>query len=237
MRTEAAAIAFRVFLDRGFDDVTVDELCAAMGLSRRSFFRYFKAKEDVVLAHLGDFAEKSCASFSSRPDQEELWPALRRSMDPFVHQAGAHPARTLGILRLIRDSPTLRAAHLDRIDRWRASLATAIAHRRGLENTDLYAAVLASAALGAFTSAVPQWAHNPDTTPLADLLDHAFAAITPHPAPTAVPDRTTNNAEIPGLTHSVRDAEEGADPLKATTLGKDPAHGRTDPMAETSRSA
>jgi len=169
MRAEAAGIAFRMFLDRGFDDVTVDDLCAAMGLSRRSFFRYFKAKEDVVLAHLGDFAEKSCASFSSRPDQEELWPALRRSMDPFVHQAGAHPARTLGILRLIRDSPTLRAAHLDRIDRWRASLATVIAHRRGLENADLHATVLASAALGAFTSAVPQWAHNPDTTPLADL--------------------------------------------------------------------
>ena len=200
MRTEAAAIAFRVFLDRGFDDVTVDDLCAAMGLSRRSFFRYFKAKEDVVLAHLGDFAEKSCASFSSRPDQEELWPALRRSMDPFVHQARAHPARTLGLLRLIRDSPTLRAAHLDRIDRWRASLATVIAHRRGLENADLHATVLASAALGAFTAAVQQWAPNPDTTLLADLLDHAFAAITPHPAPTTVPNRSTNNTEIPGLT-------------------------------------
>jgi len=200
MRAEAAGIAFRVFLDRGFDDVTVDDLCAAMGLSRRSFFRYFKAKEDVVLAHLGDYAEKSCASLSSRPDQEDLWPALRRSMDPFVRQAGAHPTRTLGLLRLIRDSPTLCAAHLDRIDRWRARLATVIAHRRGLENADLHAAVLASAALGAFTAAVEHWAHNPDTTLLADLLDHAFAAITPRPTPTAVPDRSTNNGESPGLT-------------------------------------
>jgi AcrR family transcriptional regulator len=182
MRAEAADIAIRVFLDRGFDDVTVDDLCAAVGLSRRSFFRYFKAKEDIVLAHLADVAEKCLANFSSRPGQEELWLALRRSMDPFVRQVSANSARALALLRLIQDSPTLRAAHLDRVDRWRAGLAAAVVRRRGLENADLHAAVLASAAMGALTAAVQQWADDPDPTPLADLVDQAFAAIAPQPA-------------------------------------------------------
>jgi AcrR family transcriptional regulator len=92
MRAEAAAIAIQLFLDQGFDDTTVDDLCAAMGLSRRSFFRYFKAKEGIVLVHLGDFAEQGCVSFSSRPGQEELWPALRHAMDPFARYATADPA-------------------------------------------------------------------------------------------------------------------------------------------------
>jgi AcrR family transcriptional regulator len=209
MRAEAAGIAIRVFLDRGFDDVTVDDLCAAIGLSRRSFFRYFKAKEDIVLARLADLAEKGRASFSSRSDQEEPWLALRRSMDPFVHQVDAHPARALAVLRLIQDSPTLYAAQLDRVDRWRAGLATVIARRRGLENADLHAAVLASAAMGALSAAVQQWANDPDTIPLADLVDLAFAVIAPHPAPPAVPDRSTNNVEGPRLTSGPRRGGSG----------------------------
>ena len=52
MLSEVAEMATQLFLAKGFDETTVDEICAAAGLSRRSFFRYFKTKEDIVISQL-----------------------------------------------------------------------------------------------------------------------------------------------------------------------------------------
>lgn len=180
MRAEAAAVAIELFLAHGFDATTVDDLCAATGLSRRSFFRYFKAKEDIVLAHLGGVAKQGCDAFTERPEHEDAWTALRHSMDPFTGDT-ADPDRTLALLRLVQSSPTLRAAHLDRLELWRASLATAIAHRAGRPAADLHASVLAAAALGAYTAAVRQWVDSNATMSLDSLLDQAFAVLEPAP--------------------------------------------------------
>src|ERR1700678_3423705 len=49
-RSEIAAAALRLFSDKGFSGVTVDQIVAAAGVSRRTFFRYFETKEDALLA-------------------------------------------------------------------------------------------------------------------------------------------------------------------------------------------
>ncbi|MFX6226362.1 helix-turn-helix domain-containing protein, partial [Acinetobacter baumannii] len=45
---EISGIAMRLFLDQGFEQTTIDQIAAAAGISRRSFFRYFGTKEDVL---------------------------------------------------------------------------------------------------------------------------------------------------------------------------------------------
>ena len=48
MRDALVAAAFRLFLERGYEQTTVDDIVALAGVGRRSFFRYFPSKEDVV---------------------------------------------------------------------------------------------------------------------------------------------------------------------------------------------
>ncbi|EFD71230.1 LOW QUALITY PROTEIN: regulatory protein, partial [Streptomyces lividans TK24] len=48
MREALVAAAFRLFLERGYEQTTVDDIVALAGVGRRSFFRYFPSKEDVV---------------------------------------------------------------------------------------------------------------------------------------------------------------------------------------------
>src|SRR3712207_3620346 len=55
VQAEIAAAAMRLFLDRGFEATTMEQIAAEVGISRRSLFRYFGTKEDIVL---GDHAEQ-----------------------------------------------------------------------------------------------------------------------------------------------------------------------------------
>jgi len=48
-----AEVGLAMFLERGFEATTIDEIAEGSGISRRTFFYYFRSKEDVLLAHPG----------------------------------------------------------------------------------------------------------------------------------------------------------------------------------------
>ncbi|MFE9820635.1 TetR family transcriptional regulator [Streptomyces sp. NPDC005791] len=71
-----AAIA--MFLERGFDKVSVAEVAAAAGISKPTLFRYFPAKEDLVLHRFADHEDEAARVVSGRPDGVPPLDALRR---------------------------------------------------------------------------------------------------------------------------------------------------------------
>lgn len=182
-RAEIAEVAFQVFAERGFDEVTATEVAAAAGISRASFFRYFDSKEDAVFVAQEEMGAKVAAALRERPAGEDAWTALRRALDAAVGLYQRSPSEALGRLQLIRCTPNLRVHQLERLAQWREVIGAALGARLGLAATDIKVEALVGAALGALDAASSRWADSDGADDLIELIDEAFAAIAePFPA-------------------------------------------------------
>src|SRR3954453_22595979 len=107
MRDALVAAAFQLFLERGYEQTTVDDIVAQAGVGRRSFFRYFPSKEDVVFPeHERCLAEMS-AFLGTSTDGEPLdvvCDAARLVMRMYA----ANPDFSVQRYRLTREVPSLR---------------------------------------------------------------------------------------------------------------------------------
>src|SRR5580704_15932053 len=68
-RTRLLDAALRVIRNKGYGSSTVDEICREAGLSKGSFFHYFRSKEDLALAAAAYFSERADAMFGAAPYQ------------------------------------------------------------------------------------------------------------------------------------------------------------------------
>src|SRR5687767_6815234 len=72
--------ALMLLATKGFDAVTVDDIVAVAGVSRRTFFRYFASKEDVVVRFIADMGAGVVAELAARPRDEPPSTALRHAV-------------------------------------------------------------------------------------------------------------------------------------------------------------
>jgi AcrR family transcriptional regulator len=77
--SEIAAAAMTLFGEHGFDDVTVEEIAAAAGISSRTFFRYYATKEEVILQYQRRLNERLVEALAGRPPEEGPVTALREA--------------------------------------------------------------------------------------------------------------------------------------------------------------
>ncbi|MGW2714127.1 TetR family transcriptional regulator [Streptomyces sp. NPDC001356] len=128
MYQDVSDIAVRLFLERGFDAVSVAEVAAAAGISKPTLFRYFPAKEDLVLHRIADHETEAARVVAGAADPVD---ALRRHFleglarrDP-VTGLNDHPA-VLAFHRLLYGTPSLVARAYAHQERSEAALAQAL---------------------------------------------------------------------------------------------------------------
>ena len=126
-----ARAALDLFARQGYDETTVDEIAAAVGISRRTFFRYFESKPDVVWgefdAELGRLRDR----LAEASDAEPLMDVLRRSVMA-TNRFGAGELDELRIrMVLIGTVPTLVAHSAVRYEEWCDVVAGFAATRLG----------------------------------------------------------------------------------------------------------
>jgi AcrR family transcriptional regulator len=176
-RAEIADAALRLFFDRGFEGVTVDEIVSAAGVSRRTFFRYFETKEDALLA---DYPELNArlreALDAAEPDRAmaAIRAALHGMADWYIERSEAVLARS----QVIRDtSLNVAARNLEFLTQWERGVAHAVANQVGADAGDLLPRTAAAMIVGAFRAALTQWVRSSCGQDLHALIDQALDLI------------------------------------------------------------
>ncbi|MFC7263526.1 TetR/AcrR family transcriptional regulator [Streptomyces lutosisoli] len=123
--------AIGLFLEKGFDAVSVAEIAAAAEISKPTLFRYFPAKEDLVLYRFADHEDEAARVVAGRAEGESVIGALRahfldglRRRDP-VTGLNDHPA-VHAFHRLLYGTPSLVARLYGYLERSEAALAEAL---------------------------------------------------------------------------------------------------------------
>jgi AcrR family transcriptional regulator len=173
VREQIADIALDLFAERGFENVTVEEIATAAGISARSFFRYFPNKEDVVVGDPIPAGERIRDAFAARPSDEPIWTSLRVAFDPLIENVDARRGTT--IMKVISSTPSLRAHSLEKHHAWATMLSPLVAGRLDAGPAqNLRAETLIRAALACFDVAIAEWTEHDGAIPLPPLLDQAF---------------------------------------------------------------
>ncbi|MDX6314585.1 MAG: hypothetical protein QOF44_4049 [Streptomyces sp.] len=172
-RTRDALVraAVELFVRKGYERTTVDEIAAAVDVSQRTFFRYFANKEEVALALEATSEEQFVAAVAARPAGEAPFEALRgalfESWDNITAAIGAIvpiPVH-MRLYRLMESTPALLAAQMRRSAAMEERLAQVIARREDLDpRTDPRARVLVAAFTGVLRSARCEWSHGEETS-------------------------------------------------------------------------
>jgi mycofactocin system transcriptional regulator len=175
-RTVLERLGFELFAQRGFDGTTVDDIADAAGIGRRTFFRYFASKNDLVW---GDFEAQLVrleALLAAAGPDTPMMDAIRRAVVEFNRFDPAvvpwHRQRMALILRV----PTLQADSAVRYASWRALVTEFAARRLGLPASDLLPRLIGSTVLAACVAAYEQWLTD-DGADLGDLLDAAVGQL------------------------------------------------------------
>lgn len=102
-----ADVALRLFLTDGYEATTLDAIASAAGISRRTFFHYYKSKDDILISMQSGMGEAIAAGLRQEPDDARPVTALRNVA---LRLAAAYPAgEMLAIDRLMRSSAAVMA--------------------------------------------------------------------------------------------------------------------------------
>lgn len=177
-RAELEHLALDLFAARGFEETTVDDLAEAAGIGRRTFFRYFPSKNDVVWGDFDAALEGLRARLAAVPAEVPLRDGIREAVLAFnALPPEAEPQHRVR-MGLVLHTPALQAHSTLRYAGWRAVIAEHVAARLGLAADDFLPRVLAHQALATAVAAYEQWLDRPGTD-LSALIDQAFRTLPP----------------------------------------------------------
>lgn len=178
-----AEAARQMVASRGLDQVTVEEIAEAAGVSPRTFFNYFSCKEEALVGmEPGFLAELADELRARHPDEAPL--AALRAVLGIDADPGATQRRWQVRNELVARYPALVPRHLAALAQVEVVLAGALADRLGLDAArDPGPRLQVAAALAAIRSGLDWWEASDRSHPLPEVFDRALATVVADPGP------------------------------------------------------
>ena len=175
-RAELELVALELFARDGFERTTVADIAAAAGISRRTFFRYFASKNDVVWGDFDGLLRRMEAWLTEAPADRPLLETLADAVVRFNRLPPAAVPAHRRRMSLILHVPALQAHSTLRYADWRGVVARYAARRLGVGVEELGPRLVGHVALGAAVAAYDQWLAD-DAGELEPLLRRAFGTL------------------------------------------------------------
>ena len=157
VRTAIWDAATDLFAEEGFDETTVDDIAKKAGVSRRSFFRYFSSKSDLMAYGVFGYGTQLNDAIEACPPHLPMEDVFRRSVFQVAQQCAAHP-RTRKVMEIAAKYPAAREALQSRIAELQGRVAAAFEPRcRHSANSDFPPEVVASLTLSVLGVIFQEW--------------------------------------------------------------------------------
>ncbi|MFF0445026.1 TetR family transcriptional regulator [Streptomyces sp. NPDC004609] len=189
-RNDLARAALELFITKGYEQTTVDEIAEAADVSQRTFFRYFASKEEVAFTIQTLIESHFVKAVRERPAHEPPFEAMRRAVLAAWDTIGEAIEEIIPLelhmraYLVIESTPALLAVHLRRSTDLEESIARLIADREGLDiDTDPRPRVAVAAFSGVMRVAGRVWGQGEDFSAeairdlTANYLEHLGAAL------------------------------------------------------------
>jgi AcrR family transcriptional regulator len=162
--------AMRLAIERGLENILVEDIAAAAGVSPRTYNNYFANKYEAICSLAADRATRTGRALRERPAGEPLWESIRLSVLAEYEAGDPDPEWVAGV-RLVTSAPDLQGEYLKARSAMERELAAAIAARTGdgLLPVAVAAAVNATAEL-----AVSRWLDSGGAEPIHTYVENAL---------------------------------------------------------------
>jgi len=178
-RTKLAAqierIALSLFVLRGISAVTVDEIADAADISRRTFFRYFASKEDLLLGDRQRYDDSLARTLRKEQPSPSAVRMLRDILVEMSHEVEAEADLARLRLELFRKYPDEMSGAFEQQKAWNSTSTQMVAQRMGLDHAhDMRPALIVGVMMSAGNVALHNWFVRGAKQPLHELVEAAL---------------------------------------------------------------
>jgi TetR/AcrR family transcriptional regulator, regulator of mycofactocin system len=175
-RKQIARVALQLFVDRGFEETTMDDIAVELGLARRTVFRYYRSKNDLVWGEFEEVLERLHDDLRTVNQNRPIMAVIREA----AVRSNTYPDELLEELHLrltlIQTVPALQAHSMIRYAEWREVIAEYVAERLDCGADELVPAAASHAALAASTAAFSRWVAHRDEN-ILQLIDRSYGLL------------------------------------------------------------
>ena len=180
-RTELTQKGMELFLKQGFDDTTIEQIVEPLGIAKRTFFRYFKTKEEIVFGFYEDKNPVLVEHLRGRPEQEDAYTAVCETLALHLELYDANPEQAWALVRLIQETPALESKGFEkRTERERLFADVLLERSKAPDDSTMNARVIVGIAMLAWEQALKEWYRISGKKNLRTIVKDAFQMAAPN---------------------------------------------------------